>query len=148
MHANSWKRWTILPNPMRLRAGRRNDFGSNMAEWVIEPLTSTHARAEFSCGKSALDTFLHSLVSQYEKRRLGRTYVATEPDSSRVAGYCTLASGNIDVSILPESERKKFPKHPLPTIHLGRLAVDVAYRGRRPRRNAAVLRPPCGPRYF
>ena len=35
----------------------------------------------------------------------------------------------MDVSALPESQRKKFPKHPIPTIHLGRLAVDQSQRG-------------------
>jgi GNAT superfamily N-acetyltransferase len=102
-----------------------------MADWVIDRLRMTHARADFCCGRPALDTFLRTLVSQYEKRRLGRTYVATEPDSTRVAGFYTIAAGAFDVSCLPATLRKKFPKHPLPTIHLGRLAVDRAFRGRR-----------------
>jgi ribosomal protein S18 acetylase RimI-like enzyme len=102
-----------------------------MAEWSIGPLRAAHERADFSCGKPALDTFLTTLVSQYEKRRLGRTFVATEPEQPRVAGYYTLAAGAFDVSCLPEAARKKLPKHPLPTVHLGRLAVDEAFRGRR-----------------
>jgi ribosomal protein S18 acetylase RimI-like enzyme len=102
-----------------------------MADWVISRLEKTHDRSAFSSGKAPLDAYLQSLASQYEKRRLGRTYVATEPSSTRIAGYYTLAAGAIDVSALPESARKKLPKHPVPSIHLGRLAVDQAYRGRR-----------------
>jgi GNAT superfamily N-acetyltransferase len=102
-----------------------------MAEWVIERLTSAHDRAAFSCGKAPLDTFLTALVSQYEKRRLGRTFVATEPGQARVAGYYTLAAGAFDLSCLPQKDRKKLPKHPVPTVHLGRLAVDRAFRGQR-----------------
>ena len=102
-----------------------------MAEWGIERLEAKHDRNSFGCGKPPLDTFLHSLVSQYEKRRLGRTYVATEPGQVRVAGYYTLAAGSFDVSCLPENVRKKLPKHPLPTVYLARLAVDRAFRGRR-----------------
>lgn len=102
-----------------------------MAEWVIERLTSAHDRTGFSCGKASLDTFLAALVSQYEKRRLGRTFVATEPEQSRVAGCYTLAAGAFDLSCLPEKDRKKLPQHPVPTIHLGRLAVDRAFRGQR-----------------
>jgi ribosomal protein S18 acetylase RimI-like enzyme len=102
-----------------------------MAEWHIEPLRAAHDRAGFSCGKEPLDRFLQLLVSQYEKRRLGRTIVATEPGQVRVAGYYTLAAGAFDVSCLPEAERRKWPRHPLPTVHLGRLAVDQACRGRR-----------------
>jgi hypothetical protein len=102
-----------------------------MAEWVIQRLTSAHDRTAFSCGKAPLDTFLVTLVSQYEKRRLGRTFVATEPGQTRVAGYYTLAAGAFDLSCLPQRDRKKLPKHPVPTVHLGRLAVDLAFRGKR-----------------
>src|SRR5438105_5045803 len=101
-----------------------------MAEWVIEALQAAHDRKDFSCGKPPLDQFLRTLVTQYEKRRLGRTTVATEAGQARVAGYYTLAAGSIALDCLPIAERKKLPKHPVPTIHLGRLAVDVAFRGR------------------
>jgi GNAT superfamily N-acetyltransferase len=102
-----------------------------MAEWTIERLQAAHDRAGFSSGKPLLDTFLRTLVSQYEKRRLGRTFVATEPGQLHVAGYYTLAAGAFDVSCLPEAARKKLPKHPIPTVHLGRLAVDQTFRGQR-----------------
>jgi GNAT superfamily N-acetyltransferase len=102
-----------------------------MADWIISRLNKNHDRTAFSCGKAPLDVYLQSLVTQYEKRRLGRTYVATERDSNRVAGFYTLAASAIGVSVLAESVRKKLPKHPVPAIHLGRLAVDQAYRGRR-----------------
>jgi GNAT superfamily N-acetyltransferase len=102
-----------------------------MAEWVIERLGPAHERSAFSCGKPPLDVFLCSLASQYEKRRLGRTFVAREAGQARVAGYYTLAAGSFDVSCLPEAVRKKLPAHPIPTVHLGRLAVDLAFRGQR-----------------
>jgi ribosomal protein S18 acetylase RimI-like enzyme len=102
-----------------------------MAEWVIEGLNPTHERAQFSSGQPLLDTFLRTLVSQYEKRRLGRTFVATRAGQVRVAGYYTLAAGSFDVSCLAPAARKRLPKHPVPTIHLGRLAVDQAFHGQR-----------------
>ena len=101
-----------------------------MDEWSIERLDVKHDRSEFTCGKAPLDTFIRQLVSQYEKRRLGRTYVATEPGTIRVAGYYTLAAGSFDATSLPKAERKKLPRHPIPTIHLGRLAVDQSFRGK------------------
>ena len=100
-----------------------------MADWNIAKLNADHDRSAFSCGKAPLDACLQSLASQYENRRLGRTYVATLTPSTRVAGYYTLAAGSIGASSLPANLRKKLPKHPIPTIHLGRLAVDQAYRG-------------------
>jgi ribosomal protein S18 acetylase RimI-like enzyme len=102
-----------------------------MAEWIISHLNKAHGRADFSCGKAPLDAFLRTHVSQYEKRHLARTYVATEPGLSEVAGYYTLATGSLDASVLPQALRKKLPNHPIPTVHLGRLAVDLRYRGRR-----------------
>lgn len=100
-----------------------------MANWVIERLDKSHDRAGFSCGKPALDAFLKTLVSQYEKKRLGRTFVATRPGEKQVLGYYTAATGSLAVTTLALAVGKRLPKHPLPTAHLGRLAVDVSCRG-------------------
>ncbi len=100
-----------------------------MAEWTIETLSKHHDRSAFACGERSLDDFLRLRASQYAKRRLGITYVAVELGSVRIAGFYTLAAGSLDVSDFPEAERKKMPEHQIPTIHLGRLAVDQAYRG-------------------
>jgi len=58
-------------------------MASAMNDWRIERLDKTHQRAEFRCGQTALDDFLRILVSQYEKRNLGRTCVAVRADESR-----------------------------------------------------------------
>jgi GNAT superfamily N-acetyltransferase len=92
-------------------------------------LDRTHERAEFSCGKGPLDYFLRSLVSQYEKRRLGRTYVVVRPGEKRVLGYYTLASGAVSFETLPDEAAKKLPRHPVPVILLARLAVDQCAQG-------------------
>ena len=68
-----------------------------------------------SCGTRA---------GQYDRRNVGRTYVATRPDDSQVLGYYTIASGSIAFEVIPMEWAKRFPRHPLPTVHLGRLAVD------------------------
>ena len=100
-----------------------------MADWVIEPLDRAHERGAFSCGNAALDTFLHTLVSQYEKRRLGKTYVAVLPGKPRVLGYYTLAAGAIACAHVPEKAAMKLPKHVVPAILLARLASDQCTRG-------------------
>ena len=101
-----------------------------MDDWQIQPLDQTHRREAFTCGKPSLDQFIRSLVSQYEKRKLGRTYVAVLPDDKKVYGYYTLAAGSVRAEHLPAKAAKKLPKHPVPVILLGRLAVDQAARGR------------------
>lgn len=102
-----------------------------MAEWVIEPLQPKHNRTDFCCGNAQLDSFIQTLASQYEKKRLGRTFVLTASYTVRVVGFYTLAAGSVGFSSLPDEIRKKLPRHPIPAIHLGRLAVDQTFRGQR-----------------
>ena len=96
-----------------------------MAEWSVERLDRTHERREFTCGKGPLDNFLRTLVNQYEKRRLGRTYVVVRPGEKRILGYYTLASGAVSFENLPQRATKKLPRHPVPVILLARLALGL-----------------------
>jgi GNAT superfamily N-acetyltransferase len=100
-----------------------------MADWQIERLDRSHDRGSFTCGKPPLDEFLRRLVTQYEKRNLGRTYVAVLPGEKRVSGYYTLASGAIAFQNLPEPTARKLPGHPTPVVLLARLAVDQRAQG-------------------
>ena len=101
-----------------------------MSDWLIERLDKSHHRDEFCCGQSPLDHFIRSLVSQYEKRKLGRTYVAIRPGERSVFGYYTLASSAVSLNVLPAKSAKKLPKHPVPVILLARLAVDQTVQNR------------------
>ncbi len=47
-----------------------------MVDWTIEPFGKQHDRAAFTCGRQPLDDFIRTRVSQYETRRLGKTFVA------------------------------------------------------------------------
>lgn len=101
-----------------------------MAEdWLIELLTDRHERGAFSCGKPSLDLFLHTQAGQYNRKGVGRTYVAVRPNSPQVIGYYTLAASSVPFAELPAKLSKKLPRHPVPTILLGRLAVDLTARG-------------------
>jgi GNAT superfamily N-acetyltransferase len=102
-----------------------------MADWTIESLSSRHERRAFCCGNASLDAFLKTLAGQYQKRRLGQTFVAVAAEESTVCGYYTSAASSLDLSALPQKQRKKLPKHPLPTVHLGRLAVDQSQQGQK-----------------
>jgi predicted N-acetyltransferase YhbS len=100
-----------------------------VGEWRIERLDRGHVRAGFDCGKPSLNDFLHGLVGQYEKRNLGRTYVALREGDQRVLGYYTLASGAIAAESLPTKQAKKLPRHAVPVVLLARLAVDRSVHG-------------------
>lgn len=97
----------------------------------IEPFEKRkHDRSAFDCGQASLNDFLRKLVTQYESRKLGRTFVAVQAGDPRVLGYYTLASSAVAFANLPTQESRKLPKHPVPVILLGRLAVDRSCQGR------------------
>lgn len=100
-----------------------------MADWQIVPMTDAHERGEFSCGKAPLDVFIRTQAGQYARKRVGRTFVAVRPDSTKVVGYYTLAASAVAFTDVPAEVSKKLPKHPVPCVLLGRLAVDVSARG-------------------
>jgi GNAT superfamily N-acetyltransferase len=97
--------------------------------WTIERLAGRHDRTGFSCGVTQLDDFLTRYASQYEKRGIGRTHVLVRDNEPRVYGYYTLAAGEIEAARLPPEMAKRLPRHPIPTLLLGRLAVDLSVRG-------------------
>jgi GNAT superfamily N-acetyltransferase len=97
---------------------------SDPPPWVVEGVQKSDQRNHFDCGQVSLDEFLHRYARQNEELELGRTFVATLPGDLRVLGYYTLGAGSIEVENLPEDERRRLPKYPVPVIHLGRLAVD------------------------
>ena len=100
-----------------------------MAEWHIEPLADDHERGEFSCGKAPLDVFIQTQAGQYTRKGIGRSFVAVRPGERKVIGYYTLAASSVEFAHLPSALAKRLPKHPIPTILLGRLAVDQSARG-------------------
>ena len=51
-------------------------------------------------------------------------------DGQRIAAYYTLASASLLLADLPASMGKKLPRYPtVPTVRMGRLAVDQAFKG-------------------
>lgn len=95
---------------------------------IVERLGKRHDKSQFDCGKPALTNYLRTIASQHEKRDLGRTYVATYEDDPVVLGYYTLAASRIEFEHWPEGWRFP-PGMPIPTLLLGRLAVDVRFKG-------------------
>ena len=66
------------------------------------------------------------------RRRATACYVALESATGKVAGYYTLAAGGVPLADMPASIIKRLPRYPsVPVARLGRLAVDLGYRGRR-----------------
>ena len=94
----------------------------------IELLTRQHRRTQFDCGEVALNDFLLRLAGQQQRRGLGKTYVALAPDTETVTGFVTVSAGQVGAAELPAT--LKLPRHPVPVLRSGRLAVDRREQGK------------------
>lgn len=99
---------------------------SDPRSWRLEPIRRDHVRDAFDCGNAALNEFLRRFARQSDDLAIARTFVATNPKELLVRGYYTLRTGQVEVKDLPEADTKRFPRYPVPVIHLARLAVDKA----------------------
>lgn len=94
------------------------------------PLTGSHDRQEFDCGRQELNDWLRQIARQHQEKGLSRTFVATLDDApNRICGYYALTLAELENRNLPEAWRKKMPRR-IPGIKLGRLAVDKKFQGR------------------
>ncbi len=97
----------------------------------ILPLTGSHDRQSFDCGRSELNDWLRNIARQHQDRGLSKTFVAVLDDApTRICGYYALTLTEVDTQPLPEARRKKLPRL-IPGIRLGRLAVDVQFQRKR-----------------
>jgi len=60
---------------------------------------------------------------------MGRTFVAIVPGNNRVCGYYTISSGKVAKEDLPEEQRRRLPRYPIPVVLIGKLAVDQNAQG-------------------
>lgn len=100
---------------------------------IIERLDkSRHNRDAFSCGKEDLDVFIKQHANQNQKLGISNVYVAVLPDDNApkkiIYGYYTLSSGQIHYEDLPQQQKIKLPKYPIPIVRIGKLAVDINYQ--------------------
>ncbi len=102
-----------------------------MDETRIELLTVNHARGTFDCGKPPLNTFIRQYATVNQERGVSRVYVAVRGPQQQVLGYYAASTGTFLRDHLPPDDQAGLPRYPLPTAHLGRLAVDLSCRGQR-----------------
>jgi GNAT superfamily N-acetyltransferase len=100
--------------------------------FIVEPLGSSHDRTEFTCGVDPLDRYIREQAGQDVRRRATACFVAREAATNRIAGFYTLAAAGILLAQMPVRLTKRLPRYPVvPVARLGRLAVALAYHGRK-----------------
>lgn len=98
---------------------------------VIEPLTSRHNGANFSCGQPDLDEWFRQCTGQDEKRNVARVFVAVD-DELGLIGFYSLNAYTLAFNDLPDEIARKLPRYDaIPAALIGRLARDVRVHGRR-----------------
>lgn len=84
-----------------------------------------------SCAKpEPLNRYLREQATQDIRRRVAACFVAFA-DGRRIADHYNLASASLVLTDLSASTDKKLPRYPtMPTVRMGRLAVDQAFKGK------------------
>ena len=95
-----------------------------------DALAPGHVLDGFDCGVASLDEWLQRHARIATGAGSARTFVATDSDLRRVAGYHALTVASVKPEDAPERVVKGMPRHEIPAILLARLAVDSAAQGR------------------
>ncbi len=100
-----------------------------MARWTIRRLDKSHDRTTFDCGQAMLNEWIKDRASQFDRRDLSRTFVATRSKEWGVVGYYAISSHRVVHQMLPDDEAKSLPRLDIPVVLIGRLAVDRSAQG-------------------
>lgn len=95
-----------------------------------EPLAPGHDIEGFDCGVGSLNLWLTKHASQARATGSARTFVVTDAERRRVAGYYALTGASITHVEATPRATKGMPRHPIPAVLLARLAIDKDVQGR------------------
>jgi GNAT superfamily N-acetyltransferase len=94
-----------------------------------EALQREHPRRKFRSGQGQVDDWLAARALQHQEKHLSVTRVLLD-GSGALAGYYTLATGQVDFSELPAEVIRRLPRRQLPVAVLAWLGVDQHFQGR------------------
>lgn len=94
----------------------------------IEKLRRDHALEGFDCGQPALNNWLLKYAQQNQNAGASQTYIGLV--DGIIAGYYSLAVGQVEYADAPERLQKGLARYPIPIMLLARLAVHKDWQGR------------------
>jgi GNAT superfamily N-acetyltransferase len=97
--------------------------------FAIEQLDRRHRRSSFDSGVSQVDQWLEQKARQSQTKRLSVTRHLVGQDRT-VAGFYTLALGQLSFDELPHEVARKLPSTLVPILTLAWLGLDRRYQGR------------------
>jgi len=100
------------------------------AGFPFESLRRSHPRSAFDCGQSDVNDWLRTKALQNQEKRLSATKVLLDQEGD-IAGFFTLATGQVDFGDLPSELARKLPRRALPVAILAWLGASHAYQGQK-----------------
>lgn len=94
----------------------------------LETLCREHPRRAFRSGQEQVDDWLATKALQHQEKHLSVTRSLLE-ERGAIAGYFTLATGQVDFSDLPAEIVRRLPRRQLPVAILAWLGVHKAFQG-------------------
>lgn len=94
----------------------------------LERLRRDHPRRAFHCGQEKVDDWLATKALQHQDKHLSVTKVLLD-EAGAIAGYYTLAMGEVDFQDLPPEAAKRLPRRMLPIAVLAWLSVSQERQG-------------------
>jgi GNAT superfamily N-acetyltransferase len=88
----------------------------------LERLRREHPRRAFQCGEPKVTEWLATKALQHQEKRLSVTKVLLDEEAA-IAGYYTLATGQVDFGDLPPEAARHLPRRILPVAVLAWLGV-------------------------
>lgn len=96
----------------------------------LEVLKRSHPRRSFDCSQPQVNDWLKTKAWQHQEKHLSVTKVLVDSDDA-IAGFYTLATGQIDFGDLPADLARKLPRRALPVTVLAWLGVDRVHQGQK-----------------
>lgn len=93
-----------------------------------ESLAKGHPRKQFSCGQAQVDSWLQTRAFQHQEKKLSVTKVLLNA-KNEIAGFYTLAMGQVDFNELPVEIARRLPRRPLPVAILAWLGTALNHHG-------------------
>jgi GNAT superfamily N-acetyltransferase len=104
--------------------------GAPETPFRIEALGPQHDRRSFGSGVESLDRYFRTQVGQDARNNIAAPFVLVLSGGT-IGGFYTLSSTAVKLAELPAALTRRLPRYPLvPATLLGRLAVDLRWRGR------------------
>lgn len=92
-------------------------------------LLRQHPRRGFDCGETSVNAWIRTQALQHQSKHLSVTKVLLD-DQGAIAGYFTLATGQVDFGDLPAEISRSLPRRALPVTVLAWLGVSSTHQGR------------------